>query len=554
MNVDLLLEDGEFLTLDPRTPRARWVAVTGERIVAVGPDPDDRPSAARTVRLRGATAVPGFHDAHNHTVHYGTGLQHLDLSSARVTTLEQLYDEVARAAAQQPPGTWIVGEAYDQNVLGAHPDRVRLDRAAGGHHVRLIHKSRHMCFVGSSVLDALSLGEAADPAGGRIERDADGSPTGLVLESAMELLRPLTWPVPVEEMIVAIGDAHRCYLAEGLTAVQEAGVGGGLAGSSPLEGYAFQLARERGALRVRTTLMPVSTGAVSLAGTEGDHAYGFGLGLHSGFGDAWLRLGPMKVFSDGSLIGRSAAMQDAYADDPCNHGMLAMAPEELEEVLRAAHRSGWQTATHAIGDRAVDTVVDCWERILAEFPRADHRHRIEHAGVASPRAVRRVAELGLIPDPQGRFVTEIGDGMIRALGADRVGWCYRGRSWVDAGIELPGSSDRPVVDGAPLLGIHDMVNRRTRDGVELAPQEALTAEQALRAYSYGSAHASFLETQMGRLRPGLLADLTVLSDDVTAIPPERIRDVAVVATIVGGTLAYDPNRLDAAHDPQEERA
>ncbi|SDY84366.1 hypothetical protein SAMN05661080_04782 [Modestobacter sp. DSM 44400] len=543
MKVDLLLTGADFITLDPRQPRARWLAVHGERIVAAGTDPAEAPKGYRTVELGGTTVVPGFHDAHNHTVQYGLALRHVDLKSSQVRTLDELYRRVRNAADRQPAGSWIVGEAYDQNVLGAHPDLAVLDRAAPDHYVQLTHKSRHMCFVNSAVIDALDLQDAPDPMGGTVQRGPDGRPTGLLLESAMELLRPLTWPASLPAMVDAISSAHARYLAEGLTAVQEAGVGAGLAGSSPLEAYAFQVAREQGDLRVRTTLMPVNAGAEPIRGANSDDVFGFGLGLRNGFGDPWLRIGPMKVFSDGSLIGRSAALNDGYHEDPCNHGMLAMEPVDLHAVLRAAHRSGWQTATHAIGDRALDAVLDCYERILAETPRADHRHRVEHAGVAGPDAVTRLIRLGLIPDPQGRFITEIGDGMIEALGPDRIGWCYRSRSWVDAGIELPGSSDRPVVDGAPLLGIHDMVNRRTASGLVLGADESLTPLQALRAYTYGSAHATFLEEDMGMLGSGRLADLTVLSDDLTTIAPERIRDIEVVATFVGGAAAHDPQHL-----------
>ena len=541
MSIDLLLTDATFIAVVGAEPRPRWLAVDSDRIVAVGSADEDPPDARRVVRLDGATVVPGFHDAHNHTVHYGTGLANVDLSSGRVTELEQLYREIEAAAQRWPDREWIVGEAYDQNVLGAHPDPARLQTAAPNHHVRLIHKSRHMCVVSTSVIDALGLRDAADPPGGALQRDSEGRFTGLLQESAMELLRSLTWPTSLTEMETGIGAAHERYAAEGLTAVQEAGIGAGLAGASPAEALAYQRVREAGRLLVRTTLMPVYAGARELVDEPG--AFGFGLGLRSGFGDDWLRIRPMKVFSDGSLIGRSAAVNEPYADDPCNHGMLTMGEGELEQTLRAAHRSGWQLATHAIGDRAVDAVLDAYERVLADHPRADHRHRIEHAGITSPQAVRRVAALGLVPDPQGRFVTEIGDGMIRALGPERTDWCYRARSWLDAGIELPGSSDRPVVDGAPLLGIHDLVNRRTRDGVELAPGEALTAEQALRAFTYGSAHATFLERRTGSLQPGLLADLTVLSDDPTAVASGRIRDVEVLATVVGGAPTHDPHGL-----------
>lgn len=539
MIADLLVTDARVVTVDPDLPRAAWLAVNAGRITALGTDAGDVPEARRTLSLDGATVVPGFHDAHSHTVLYGQSLTHLDLRSPGVSSLEELYRVVGEAASRQPAGTWLVGANYDQNKLRGHPRLEELDRVAPGHLVRLGHNSRHMCFVNSRVIRELRIEDEADPTGGRVERGADGRPTGLLLENAMELLRPLTWPVPVEEMVAAIGAAHQRYLSEGLTATQEAGVGRGLSGSSPVEAYAFQLARERGLLPVRTTLMPVHTGAEALTGRPEDGAFGFGMGMRSGFGDPSLRIGPMKVFSDGSLIGRSAAMHDGYADEPCNHGMLALDPEQLADTLLAAHTGGWQIATHAIGDQAVDTVLDAYARCLERVPRSDHRHRIEHAGVVSDASLARMVALGVVPSPQGRFIGEIGDGMIRALGADRVRECYRSRSFLDAGIELPASSDRPVVDGAPLLGLHDMVNRRTDSGAELSLHEGLTGAQALRAYTYGSAHATFLENDMGSLSPGRLADLTVLSDDPTSIDPARIRDIEVLTTVVGGSVAFD---------------
>jgi len=536
---DLLINDAVVLTVNPAQPRATWVALLGGRVLAVGTDPEQAPIARRRIGLGGATLVPGFHDAHNHSVFFGQSLTSIDLRFPGVPTLDSVYRHVREAAARQPKGSWIFGENYDQNKLGGHPQLSEIDKAAPDHFVRLGHNSRHMCFVNSRVLRELDIDSAPDPTGGRVDRTPDGRPSGLLLESAMELVRPLTWPTPLETMVDSIGDAHRQYLSEGLTAVQEAGVGKGLAGSAPAEAYAFQVARQRGVLGVRTTMMPVSVGATAIPGADQDEAFGFGLGMVSGFGDLWLRLGPMKVFSDGSLIGRSAAMNEDFSDRPCNHGMLALEPGELERTLLAAHRSGWQIATHAIGDRAVNEVLNAYERCLKEAPRKDHRHRIEHAGVASDAAVQRMAALGVIPDPQGRFIGEIGDGMIRALGAQRVDECYRGQSFLQAGIELPGSSDRPVVDGAPLKGIHDLVNRRTDSGQEFALQEALTPEQALRAYTYGSAYSTFLEADMGSIEPGKVADFAVLSDDLTRIEHEHIGAIEVLSTVIDGQARFD---------------
>jgi predicted amidohydrolase YtcJ len=337
----------------------------------------------------------------------------------------------------------------------------------------------------------------------------------------------------VDRVVRAIDRASEVYLSEGITSVQEAGVGGGLVGQTPVEVAAYQRARDRGVLRVRTTLMVSSA---VLHDLPEDSGFGLDLGLRTGLGDEWLRIGPMKIFADGSLIGRTAAMRDDFAGEPGNRGYFQLPEDELATTIRRAHAAGWQIATHAIGDRAVETVLDAYATALAAHPRPDHRHRIEHCGVLPPEDVARVAGLGLIPVPQGRFVTEIGDGMRAALGPERADWCYRLRSFVDAGCVLPGSSDRPVVSGAPLLGLVDMVRRRTSGGHLLGPDERLTPAQALRAYTYGSAYAAFREHDLGTLAGGKLADFAVLSADPT--DESTLDDARVLATVVGGEVAY----------------
>jgi predicted amidohydrolase YtcJ len=262
------------------------------------------------------------------------------------------------------------------------------------------------------------------------------------------------------------------------------------------------------------------------------------LGIRTGFGDDWLRLGPVKIFADGSLVGRTAALHDPYGGSD-GSGYLQAEENELRAAIIAAHRSGWQVATHAIGDRAIDVVLDAYDRALAEYPRRDPRHRIEHFAVVQPRQVARAAELGVIAVPQGRFATELGDGMLAAVGPGRGEWLYRQRSLLEAGMVLPGSSDRPVVSGAPLLGIADMVNRRTASGAPFNPGEAITAQQALRAWTWGSAYASRQEHVKGSIAPGMLADLVVLSEDPTAVSPDRIAGLSVLATIVGGHPRHD---------------
>jgi predicted amidohydrolase YtcJ len=448
-----------------------------------------------------------------------------------------------RATAVAVAGGRIVGvgnAGYDQNKTGAHPHRDMLDRVAPGHRVWLKHTSGHMCVVNSLVLRDLGIDASAPHVdGGRVAAEVGGRPTWLMEERAQGLVSSLTRPYPLVALTDAVAAAGEAYLREGLTSVTEAGVGGGWIGQSPVELAAYVTAREQGRLHVRAELMVVSDAFHPLAAHPSDGIEaGIDLGLRTGFGDDWLRLGPMKVFTDGSLVGRTAAMSAPYDGEPGNSGYLQADAGQLAAAIIAAHRAGWRVAAHAIGDRAIDLALDAFDAAAARYPRRDPRHRIEHFAAARPDQVARAAALGVIPVPQGRFATEIGDGMLAAVGQDRHSWLYRQRSVLGAGVVLPGSSDRPVVAGAPLLGLHDMVNRRTASGAPFNAAEAVTAEEALRAYTWGSAYASKAEHVKGSIEAGKLADFTVLSEDPAAVSPDRIAGLEVIATIVDGELRY----------------
>jgi predicted amidohydrolase YtcJ len=540
---DMLLVNANVRTMDPRRPRAAAVAVAGGKIVGVGDDPSelaDGVGAGNVIDLKGATLIPGFHDAHNHMIGFGLSLTEIDL---RVDSLGELYARVAAKAAVTPAGEWIIGAGYDQTRLGAHPHRDMLDRIAPDHRLWLKHTSSHLCVVNSLVLHDLGIGEAAPYVdGGRVATDASGRPTGLMEERAQELVGNLTRPYPLAMLTDAVAAAGERYLSEGLTSVTEAGVGGGWIGQSPIELAAYVAASERDRLHVRVELMVVSDAFHPLAAHPSDGVEtGIDLGLRTGFGDDWLRLGPMKIFTDGSLVGRTAAMSAPYdggSDGSGNSGYLQADADRLTGMIIAAHQAGWRVAAHAIGDRAIDLALDAFDAAAAKYPRRDPRHRIEHFAAARPDQVTRAAALGVIPVGQGRFATEIGDSMLASVGRGRHSWLYRQRSLLDAGVVLPGSSDRPVVTGTPLLGIHDMVNRRTASGVPFNAGEAITAEEALRAYTWGSAYASNAERVKGSIEVGKLADFAVLSEDPAAVSPDRIAGLAVLATIVDGELRY----------------
>ena len=547
MRFDLVLDNANIFTVDPALRRAGSIGIIGDRIVAVAQRGElARFDTGRTIDLGGHFVAPGFNDAHNHMQAYGATLNEVPLNGDAVHSVEELVAAIAERASSTPAGAWIVGAGYDHNKLAErrHPTCHELDRVSPDNPVLLNHTSGHFATLNSAAMRLARIGEVDVPDGGVVAVDAEGRPNGLLEEQAQQLVRSLVHPRSVAEMATNLGLASDRYLSEGITSCQEAGVGGILGTSEPVEVAAYQQARRANRLRVRVTMMASVDALHGCAHHADDNEpFSLDLGMHTGFGDDWLRYGATKIFADGSLMGCTAAMFEDFDGQPGNNGYFQMPEARLHELILAAHRSGWQVATHAIGDRAVASVLDAYESVLQQHPRADHRHRIEHAGMTRAVDVARIARLGVIPVPQARFVTEIGDGMLRAIGPDRVGDCYRQRSFLDAGITLPGSSDRPVVNGAPLLGIHDLVNQRTASGAAFNPSEALTIEQAIHAYTVGSATASFDEQRKGSITAGKLADLVVLDHDLTAIERDGIGEARVLATMVGGSFEYDAANL-----------
>ncbi|MER6991687.1 amidohydrolase [Saccharopolyspora hirsuta] len=539
MHLDVLFTNGDITTLDPDRPTARRMGVLGG--VLVGLDDDlDGCTADDVVDLGGAPVVPGFHDAHHHLSMRGQRLTQLDLRPSAVTSMDALRAAVREHARRLPEGAWVRGHGYDQNRLGgAHPTRQELDALTGGRPVWLAHNSAHMGVVNTAAIRLMGFADPRDlpdVPGGTVERDATGAPTGLLTEQAQALVYELLRPQPVEDFVRAIELGSQVALAEGLTSITEPGIAGRLTGNGPADLHAFLIARERGVLGVRATVMPEMA---ALHDIDAEPGFGLDLGLRTGLGDDTLRIGAVKLFSDGSLIGRTASMCCDYADAAGNRGFTQDDPDRLREQVLRAHRAGWQIAAHAIGDAAVQLVLDAYARAQRQLPRADARHRIEHCGVTSDAQIAEIARLGVVPVPQARFVDELGDGIIAALGAERAKLAYRQLSFLRAGVEVPGSSDCPVVDGAPLLGIHALVNRETAAGQVLNADERLTPLQALRAYTSGSAYADHQEHRKGRLARGMLADFTVLSDDLTRVDRRAIKDVEVTATVVGGEIKHD---------------
>lgn len=541
MMIDTILKNGRIYTMDPAYPVAHRIGILNGRIVAYD-NALSGTTANEVLDLDGATVVPGFNDAHMHFSMMGIEMSRLDVSYESAPTLDSLYALVEEYAKTRPKDAWILGQGYDQNKIGAHPELRILDEIAGGRPVYLVHNSHHMAVANTAAFRRAGHGELETikvPSGGVVSRNSDNSVNGLLEEQAMTLVSHALKPVPQGEIIEGLAVASKWALKHGITSATEPGIAGDLIGNGPADLRAFQDAFDQGVLKIRLTVMPYITALHSLGDIGQAEGWGLDMGMRSGFGNDSLRIGPVKVLSDGSLIGRTAAMCCDYFDSPGNSGYLQWDEQELRGMLRDAHRNGWQIAAHAIGDHALDVVLDIFDEAQREMHRPDIRHRIEHTAMASNAQVKRIAQGGYIPVPQGRFISSLGDGFVNALGEERVELAYRMRSFVDAGVVLPGSTDAPVVPGEAILSIHDMVNRRSSTGAPINLEESLSVEQALRAYTYGSAYAVHEEKVKGSLSPGKLADLVVLSDDLLEIDPKQIKDIQVRATMVGGKFEYD---------------
>lgn len=538
---DVLYTNGKFHTQNPEHPVARSLAVHQGRIIAL--DEEFAPEMfSKVVDLGGAAVVPGFNDAHCHLSHIGEATLQVDLRPGTVDSMDELLAAVGSFAASAEPGSWVVGAGYDQNYLGEHPTAEQLDAVSHGHPVYLVHVSRHMGVANTTAFELAGFPERKNvpvPEGGDVLMDDAGRAVGLLQETARALVQHHIPAKTVEDVADLVAAGSKAVLDLGITSITEPGIGAPEhIGMSRFDLAGFQLAKERGQLGVRATVMPYLTTLHTIEEAEqvGHKLYSLDLGMRSGMGDDFLRVGPSKVLSDGSLIGRSAFMCCDYDLDEGNRGFLQFPEGTLRERLIGAHLAGWQLAVHAIGDAALDLVMDIFEQAQELAPRHDARHRIEHASVASDEQIARMASLGLIPVPQGRFIHELGDGVIRAMGEERAHIAYRVKGFLDAGIELPASTDAPVVDVNPILNIASLVNRTTASGRPFGPDERISVTQAVRAYTVGSAHAVHEDSYKGTLDHGYLADFVVLSDDLYEIPVENIATVTVTATVVGGDL------------------
>jgi predicted amidohydrolase YtcJ len=515
--------------------RSEAVAVRGDRVIALGSVGDVEALIGRSTKvidLSGRLATAGFCDAHLHLLPLGLTMGELDARPSAAPTLAALLAVIRRRAVATQPGDWILARGYDQAQLDVrrHPRREELDAAAPDHPVCLVRSCGHVAVANSLALRLAGIDESTPvPPGGLIER-RDGRLTGLLAESGRDPIRAVLPDATDEDLIAAIERAGRHCLAFGITAVMDAAVG-------KRAGYreiaAYRQARQAGRLPVRTTMCLVG-------GSRGVADAAYGNGLVTGSGDEMLAVGPVKLFADGSAGARTAAMTTPYAGEPATRGVLHMSDEEMRALARDYHRKGYQLAVHAIGDAAIEQTLQAYEAALAEMPDPARRHRIEHCAFARPDQTARMVRLGIEPVPQPVFIHDYGEAYIRALGEERAARCFPMRRWLNHGLRAAASSDAPVSDPNPFRGLYAMLTRNTAQGVRLGGSEAISAAEAIAAYTAFGAYVNRTDRRRGRLVPGSAADLAVFSRDLTTAHPEDIlHDTRCELTILGGKIVYD---------------
>lgn len=522
-----------------RSPHDGWqphsaLATAGGRNLALGSREQVealRGPGTRVVNLEGGTLLPGFTDAHLHLLRYGLFRTQVDLGGCR--SLAEVLARLQAAAARQPAGTWILGHSWlhDQWPEGRMPNAADLDAVAPDHPVLLARGCLHIAVANSRALAAAGVGPGTpDPAGGQIDRLPGGGPTGVLREQAIGLVQAVVpQPTPAQQE-----EALRLAAAElvrlGITQVQTDDMRdtGGPEGAVNL--YRRVTGPDQVPLRVTLVIAYEYLQEIRL------------LGMGPRWGDEWLRTGHVKLFADGSLGGRTAALAAPYADDPTALGMLIHSPEELAARVSMIHRLGLQAGVHAIGDAAMEALLNAVAAAQAANPELQgRRHRAIHCQITNPRQIRRLKELGMVADIQPVFLHTDGHFYIERVGPDRAATAYAWASMAREGVAACAGSDAPVEHPNPLLGLHAAVTRRDRKGYPPEgwyPGERLTVGQALELYTRGAAYATFEEHLRGDLTPGKAADLVVLDRDPFAVAPEELADLQVVRTVTGGLDAY----------------
>lgn len=529
---DRVVHNATIYTMTSAHPTVEAMAIRGERVLMVGTNEQVRGAYpdAPTLDAEGRAIVPGLIDAHGHLTGLAETFLQADLVSAG--SVPEVIERLEAFADDLPEGAWLEGRGWDQNEWpgeGDFPTRQDLDEAFPDRPVYLVRIDGHAAWVNTAALEAAGFDAIAamdDPEGGAIRRDAEGMPTGILIDTAMQPVRAEIPSPTSAQLDDALDEALATTARLGLTGVHDAGIS-----RASIERYQRFIDADRFPLRVHAM--------VDGRGETFDHYCADGL-IHDYEGRLSVR--SVKFYMDGALGSRGAALLHDYSDDPGNDGLLMRSPEGLEDDVRTALRCGYQVNTHAIGDRGNREVLNAYALAQEAQGIGPGRHRVEHAQVLDPEDMGRFVELGIIASMQPMHATSDMGWAEDRLGADRVQGAYAWQSLKERGVRLAFGSDFPVEPVDPLQGFHAAVTRQDSSHEPEGgwqPLERMARFQALRGFTHGAAYAAFNEDDRGQLAPGYYADFVILSDDIMRIPETEILDAEVIATYLGGAPIYE---------------
>ncbi len=535
--MEKIFKNGNILTMEKSTPQAEAIAVKFDRIAKVGRTAEIEKLATpgtKIIDLHGQTVLPGFIDTHNHFCLYALLTDQADCRpAAGCVRGEDVVEALKIQAAKTPPGKWIMGWGYAPYLLDDKKDltRLDLDRASKKHPICLVHVSVHGAVVNSRALKELGYTrKTPHPPGGIIARDERGEPNGILAESA--IMTPLFFQSPSiyskmakeydpQGRIEMVSRCARRFHSLGIVGAHDPFV-------DALTLRTYQEAAKSDDFRFRLYAYILNQWAEPLMAA----------GIKRGFGSEWVKIGAIKIFLDGGMSSRTAAVTKSYAHPPgAGRGILNYGRREICREIEKFDRAGYQISVHAQGDRALGILLKAFERVIEKGNPL--RHHIVHAGNLTPSQIEKVQELGLYITSQPNFFSLLGDGFIEAYGPDRSQDLYRFKTLFQRGVKLGFSSDCPVADPNPLIGLRDSVCRVTPSGKKFGPSECLKAEQAIALYNREAAYFSFEERERGTLIEGKVADLVVLDRNPLEVAPEKISDCHVKMTVVGGEIVYE---------------
>ncbi len=531
-SADLIVRNAKVWTVDKTNPTAQAVAVLGDRIVAVGTNADlEAWHGARThvIDAGGQRLLPGFNDSHVHFVDGGLALDQVQLNDA--TSAEEFARRIGERARRTPKGEWVSGGDWDETkwTPARMPTKELIDPLTLDTPVFVMRYDGHMALANSTTLRLAGItAKTPDPPGGVIVRDAQGNPTGALKDAAMDYVYKVVPPLTHDQRVQAVKRALAHAASLGVTSVQHMN-------PEYADIAVYDELLQRGELTARIYAAP-------LIPSVDDQVK---IGIRHAFGGPFLRIGALKAYADGSLGSSTAYFFEPFLNQPNNHGLLSdeMHPVSLmrDRTMRA-DAAGLQLCTHAIGDQGISMILDIYSEIVKAHGESDRRFRIEHAQHMAAKDFDRFAQLHVIASVQPYHAIDDGRWAEERIGHDRASRTYAFRTFLDHGVRLAFGTDWEVAPLNPMLGLYAAVTRATLDGKNpdgWFPEQKLTLPEAIEAYTTGSAYAEFQENEKGSITVGKLADMVLLSDDIFAIDPAKIRDVKVKTTIVGGKIVWD---------------